>query len=40
LVYHLLVLLRASGLSLDDMLAVLRQRHQTIGAGNRRPLPE
>jgi len=40
LVYHLLVLLRASGSSLDEMLAVLRQRHQTIGAGQRRPLPE
>jgi len=40
LVYHLLVLLRVSGSSLDDMLAVLRQRHQTIGAGQRRPLPE
>lgn len=40
LVYHLLVLLRASGSSLEEMLAVLRQRHQTIGAGQRRPLPE
>lgn len=40
LVYHLLVLLRVSGSSLDDMLAVLRQRHQAIGAGQRRPLPE
>ena len=40
LVYHLLVLLRASGSSLDEMLAVLRQRHQTIGAGQRRPLPD
>ncbi len=40
LVYHLLVLLRVSGSSLDDMLVVLRQRHQTIGAGQRRPLPE
>lgn len=40
LVYHLLVLLRVSGSSLDAMLAVLRQRHQTIGAGQRRPLPE
>ncbi|TDN39530.1 bifunctional phosphoribosyl-AMP cyclohydrolase/phosphoribosyl-ATP diphosphatase HisIE [Hymenobacter sp. UV11] len=40
LVYHLLVLLRVSGSSLDEMLAVLRQRHQTIGAGQRRPLPE
>ena len=40
LVYHLLVLLRVSGSSLDEMLAVLRQRHQTIGAGQRRPLPD
>jgi phosphoribosyl-ATP pyrophosphohydrolase/phosphoribosyl-AMP cyclohydrolase len=40
LVYHLLVLLRVSGSSLNEMLAVLRQRHQTIGAGQRRPLPE
>ena len=40
LVYHLLVLLRASGSSLEEMLAVLRQRHQTIGAGQRRPLPD
>ncbi len=40
LVYHLLVLLRASGSSLAELLAVLRQRHQTIGAGQRRPLPE
>ncbi|MVN75702.1 bifunctional phosphoribosyl-AMP cyclohydrolase/phosphoribosyl-ATP diphosphatase HisIE [Hymenobacter sp. HMF4947] len=40
LVYHLLVLLRASGSSLDEMLAVLHQRHQRIGAGHRRPLPE
>jgi phosphoribosyl-ATP pyrophosphohydrolase/phosphoribosyl-AMP cyclohydrolase len=40
LVYHLLVLLRASGSSLDEMLAVLRQRHQTIAAGQRRPLPD
>ena len=40
LVYHLLVLLRASGSSLDELLLVLRQRHQTIGAGQRRPLPE
>jgi phosphoribosyl-ATP pyrophosphohydrolase/phosphoribosyl-AMP cyclohydrolase len=40
LVYHLLVLLRASGSSLDEMLAVLQQRHQTIGAGHRRPLPD
>jgi phosphoribosyl-ATP pyrophosphohydrolase/phosphoribosyl-AMP cyclohydrolase len=40
LVYHLLVLLRVSGSSLDDMLTVLRERHQTIGAGQRRPLPD
>ena len=40
LVYHLLVLLRVSGSSLDEMLAVLRQRHQTIGSGQRRPLPD
>ncbi|MEJ7663550.1 MAG: phosphoribosyl-ATP diphosphatase [Hymenobacter sp.] len=40
LLYHLLVLLRASGSSLEEMLTVLRQRHQTIAAGQRRPLPE
>jgi phosphoribosyl-ATP pyrophosphohydrolase/phosphoribosyl-AMP cyclohydrolase len=40
LVYHLLVLLRVSGSSLAEMLAVLQQRHQTIGAGQRRPLPD
>ena len=40
LLYHLLVLLRASGSSLAEMLAVLRQRHQTIAAGQRRPLPD
>lgn len=40
LVYHLLVLLRISGSSLDEMLTVLRQRHQTIAAGQRRPLPD
>ncbi|RZL11846.1 MAG: bifunctional phosphoribosyl-AMP cyclohydrolase/phosphoribosyl-ATP diphosphatase HisIE [Hymenobacter sp.] len=40
LMYHLLVLLRASGSSLQELLAVLRQRHQTIAAGQRRPLPE
>ena len=40
LLYHLLVLLQASGSSLEEVLAVLRQRHQTIGAGQRRPLPE
>ncbi|TGE18086.1 bifunctional phosphoribosyl-AMP cyclohydrolase/phosphoribosyl-ATP diphosphatase HisIE [Hymenobacter elongatus] len=36
LLYHLLVLLAASGLSLDDVLAVLRQRHTTISGGIRR----
>ena len=40
LVYHLLVLLRASGSSLAEMLVVLRQRHQRISAGERRPLPD
>jgi len=40
LLYHLLVLLRASGSSLDELLAVLRQRHQLIKGGQRRPLPE
>jgi phosphoribosyl-ATP pyrophosphohydrolase/phosphoribosyl-AMP cyclohydrolase len=40
LLYHLLVLLQVSGSSLDEVLTVLRQRHQTIGAGQRRPLPE
>lgn len=40
LLYHLLVLLRASGSSLQEMLVVLRQRHQTISAGQRRPLPD
>jgi len=40
LVYHLLVLLRVSGSSLEEMLVVLRQRHQTISAGQRRPLPD
>ena len=40
LLYHLLVLLRVSGSSLDEMLVVLRQRHQRISAGERRPLPE
>ena len=40
LVYHLLVLLRASGSSLADMLQILQARHQTIGAGQRRPLPD
>jgi len=40
LVYHLLLLLRVSGSSLTEVLLVLRQRHQLIAAGNRRPLPE
>jgi phosphoribosyl-ATP pyrophosphohydrolase/phosphoribosyl-AMP cyclohydrolase len=40
LVYHLLVLLRATGSSLEEMLLVLRQRHQTISGGQRRPLPD
>ncbi|WP_254244197.1 bifunctional phosphoribosyl-AMP cyclohydrolase/phosphoribosyl-ATP diphosphatase HisIE [Hymenobacter sp. BRD128] len=40
LLYHLLVLLRASGSSLAEVLAVLRQRHQVIGSGQRRPLPD
>ncbi|NML64277.1 bifunctional phosphoribosyl-AMP cyclohydrolase/phosphoribosyl-ATP diphosphatase HisIE [Hymenobacter sp. RP-2-7] len=40
LVYHLLVLLRISGSSLAELLVVLRQRHQRIRAGERRPLPE
>ena len=40
LVYHLLVLLRVSGSSLEELLVVLRQRHQVIGAGQRRPLPD
>jgi phosphoribosyl-ATP pyrophosphohydrolase/phosphoribosyl-AMP cyclohydrolase len=33
LLYHLLVLLRSRGLSLDDALAVLRSRHGPAGAG-------
>lgn len=40
LLYHLLVLLRASGSSLAEMLGVLRERHQRISGGERRPLPE
>jgi phosphoribosyl-ATP pyrophosphohydrolase/phosphoribosyl-AMP cyclohydrolase len=36
LLYHLLVLLTAAGLSLEDVVAVLRQRHATISAGTRR----
>jgi phosphoribosyl-ATP pyrophosphohydrolase/phosphoribosyl-AMP cyclohydrolase len=40
LLFHLMVLLRVSGSSLEQVLAVLRQRHQRISAGERRPLPE
>ncbi|UYZ64094.1 bifunctional phosphoribosyl-AMP cyclohydrolase/phosphoribosyl-ATP diphosphatase HisIE [Hymenobacter weizhouensis] len=36
LLYHLLVLLTASGLSLEDVVQVLRQRHTTIASGLRR----
>ncbi|MBC6612874.1 bifunctional phosphoribosyl-AMP cyclohydrolase/phosphoribosyl-ATP diphosphatase HisIE [Hymenobacter sp. BT507] len=36
LLYHLLVLLAGSGLSLEDIIAVLRERHSTISAGVRR----
>lgn len=36
LLYHLLVLLTASGLTLADVVQVLRQRHSTISAGTRR----
>lgn len=36
LLYHLQVLLTASGLSLQDVVEVLRQRHSTIAAGIRR----
>ena len=36
LLYHLLVLLCASGSSLNEVLDVLRARHQTIAAGTRR----
>ncbi|GAB2941491.1 bifunctional phosphoribosyl-AMP cyclohydrolase/phosphoribosyl-ATP diphosphatase HisIE [Hymenobacter coalescens] len=36
LLYHLLVLLAAAGLSLDDVVQVLRQRHATISSGTRR----
>lgn len=36
LLYHLLVLLAASNLTLDDIVAVLRERHSTISAGVRR----
>ncbi|UPL50923.1 bifunctional phosphoribosyl-AMP cyclohydrolase/phosphoribosyl-ATP diphosphatase HisIE [Hymenobacter sublimis] len=37
LLYHLLVLLTAAGLSLEDVVQVLRQRHTTIAGGVRRP---
>lgn len=37
LLYHLLVLLCASGSSLSEVLSVLQARHQTIAAGTRRP---
>lgn len=40
LVYHLLVLLRASGSSLPEVLQVLAERHKIISAGQRRPLPD
>lgn len=40
LVYHLLVLLRASGSSLPELLQVLAERHKVISAGQRRPLPD
>ena len=36
LLYHLLVLLTAAGLSLEDIVEVLRQRHSTISQGIRR----
>ena len=36
LLYHLVVLLTASGLSLEDVVAVLRERHSTISGGVRR----
>jgi phosphoribosyl-ATP pyrophosphohydrolase/phosphoribosyl-AMP cyclohydrolase len=36
LLYHLLVLLTASGLTLEDIVEVLRQRHTTISGGVRR----
>ncbi|GAA4386325.1 bifunctional phosphoribosyl-AMP cyclohydrolase/phosphoribosyl-ATP diphosphatase HisIE [Hymenobacter koreensis] len=36
LLYHLLVLLTAAGLTLDDVVEVLRQRHFSIAAGFRR----
>nr|WP_261989999.1 bifunctional phosphoribosyl-AMP cyclohydrolase/phosphoribosyl-ATP diphosphatase HisIE [Hymenobacter sp. BT190] len=36
LLYHLLVLLTASGLSMEDVVDVLKQRHTTISGGVRR----
>ncbi|WP_045690002.1 bifunctional phosphoribosyl-AMP cyclohydrolase/phosphoribosyl-ATP diphosphatase HisIE [Hymenobacter sp. AT01-02] len=36
LLYHLLVLLTAAGLGLEDVVDVLRQRHSTISQGVRR----
>ncbi|GAB3293397.1 bifunctional phosphoribosyl-AMP cyclohydrolase/phosphoribosyl-ATP diphosphatase [Hymenobacter tenuis] len=36
LLYHLLVLLTASGLTLEDVVQVLKQRHTTIAGGVRR----
>jgi phosphoribosyl-ATP pyrophosphohydrolase/phosphoribosyl-AMP cyclohydrolase len=36
LLYHLLVLLAASQVTLEEVVAVLRQRHSTISAGIRR----
>lgn len=36
LLYHLVVLLTASGLSLEDIIQVLRQRHSVISQGIRR----
>lgn len=36
LLYHLVVLLTASGLGLDDIVQVLRQRHSVISQGIRR----
>lgn len=36
LLYHLVVLLTAAGLSLEDVVAVLRERHSTISGGVRR----
>lgn len=36
LLYHVLVLLTASGLSMEDVVGVLKQRHTTISGGVRR----